>query len=109
MLYRSRTEASQLGEKCVRPDRFGYIAVHASLQAALAITFHGVCGHSEDGYVTSQSSLASAYGRRRLHPIHFRHLNVHQYRVEFLKACRFEQIECFTAIRGQYNLMAPLP
>ena len=65
-------------------------------------------GHANDGQMRPEGSLACADGRRRFHSVHLGHLHIHQYSVEALKSCRFEEVERFAAIRSQDDVMAPL-
>ena len=63
-------------------DRLREVAVHAGLQAALAVALHRVRGQRDDRHVRAGRALALADGRRGLEAAHDRHLHVHDDDVE---------------------------
>jgi hypothetical protein len=65
------------GEQFRRLEWFGDVAVHARLQATLAIALHGVGGHGDYRNVFAGVLLPCANGGRGFQPVHFRHLHIH--------------------------------
>ena len=72
----------------------------------LAVAFHGVRGHRDDGQVGTRRAFGRADQAGRLEPAHLRHLHVHQHDVEVLS---LERRERFASVGGdRHGVAAPL-
>lgn len=68
----------------VGADRLGDVAIHARFFAAIAVAFHGMGRHGDDGDVDTRGFLSLADGASCFEAIEDRHLNVHQDDVELV-------------------------
>ena len=74
-------------------QRLGDVIVHAGRQAPLPVPLHRVRRHRHDRNVAPRRPLQTPDGRRRLEPVHLRHLHVHQHQVERRPADRLERLD----------------
>ena len=72
-------------EKLGGVDGFGDVVVHAGLQTALAIPFHGVGRYCDDRDMCVRMSLFLPDQLRRLETVHFGHLHIHEHHVQLLR------------------------
>ena len=89
-------------EQLLGADRLGDIGVHAGLQAAFAVAFHGVRGDRHDGDVVPGLLLAGADGGRGIVAVQLGHLDVHQDQIEVFG---FERRQRFAAVGGNGDAM----
>ena len=64
------------------PERFGQVVVHTGGDASFAVSGHGVGRHGNDPGMTIGVSLSVANPPGGLQSVQYRHLHVHQDRVE---------------------------
>src|SRR3989442_8903107 len=88
-----------------RADGFRQIAIHASSQALLAITFHGMSGQSDDRHVGVGPIFSFPNRRSGLESVHFRHLHIHEHQIETAFRDRFESL---AAVRSHHDAVASL-
>ena len=67
-------------KKPIAIDWFGDKGVHADLQAAVAVGFHGIGCHGNDGEF--MRGIALAQQARRSHAVHHGHLHVHEHDIK---------------------------
>ena len=85
-------------------DGLGQVVLHARIQAALAVAFHGVGGHGDDGQVVEPGFLADGSGGGQA--IHFGHLDVHQHQVVVVGRGRLYFCHGIMAVDGGLDLYA---
>jgi hypothetical protein len=86
-------------------DRLADVVVHASVDAALQKSLHGVRSDRDDRKAPDFFSWRLSDGRRRLESVHLRHLNVHQSDIECVRVDQGESV--LTVVGGPYR-MPPL-
>ena len=67
-------------EQLLWPIRLREVAVHSGIDAALPVV---IGGDGDDGHTTPSDYFLGADRRRRLDSVHDRHLQVHEYDIEF--------------------------
>src|ERR1700722_19870114 len=65
-------------------NRLREVAVHSRSQAALPVTLHGVCRHSDNRQMVTGVSFSSPDDGGGLESVHLGHLYVHQHYIEGL-------------------------
>lgn len=91
------------GAQIAGRNGFGEEAIHAGLQAEVAVIVEGMCGESKDGDVVAGGRFEGANHARGLEPIHNRHAQVHQHEIE---SVLLKEVQGFLAIRGEGNRVA---
>src|ERR1700720_3151626 len=76
-------------EQLDRSDRLSDIAVHTGGHALLLVAYESMSCHRYDRNMSASPLLSFADRRGRLKTVHFRHLNIHQHKLEA------SRVECF--------------
>jgi len=97
-------DAIEGGAEAGEVERFYEVVVHARLEAALAVGFHGVGGERDDGEARAGVGffLGTDDGRGG-EAVHFGHLQVHEHDVEFFAA---DVVDGLRAVLGEDGFVA---
>jgi hypothetical protein len=97
----------QFAEQLFRVHGLGRVAVHPGRKAAGDVLLIGVCRHRDNRNLPASAALHGPDRRGRLIPVHDRHVDIHQDRVEFPVAGGREQIHALLAVFRANDSDAP--
>src|ERR1019366_6765799 len=97
--HRGFLEALQQRVEFFAPDRFGEVAIHAGVHAALVVALHGVRGHGDDGLVPAGAALTLADRGGGFEAVHLGHLYVHQHQMSISTRSNASDSSAATASR----------